>query len=194
MPDHEPAPPAKGGTAARDAGVQEIAALDLPLERDAFLRHLLRELSGTLEEVVGVEEAAGYISVVGAAMGEHISAQYRRALAVERLDRARLGAVLVDLKRRIHGDFRVVEESEEHIVLENAACPFGDYVEGRPSLCMMTSNVFGAIAAESLGHAAVRLDRTIAAGDGFCRVVVLLRPQEVAPPGVREYFCRDDVG
>ena len=33
--------------------------LNLPLNRDLFLRTLIRELAGTLEEVVGYEEAAG---------------------------------------------------------------------------------------------------------------------------------------
>lgn len=30
---------------------------DVSLERDVFLRTLIRELSGTLQEVVGIEEA-----------------------------------------------------------------------------------------------------------------------------------------
>ena len=164
------------------------------LERDVFLRRLLRELAGTLQDVVGLDEASGYVSVVGAAMGEHIGAEYRRALAVERLSREQVAAVLVDLKRRIRGDFFVVEETEDRIVLGNRACPFGEFVLGRPSLCMMTSNVFGSIAAENLGYAGVTLERTIAQGDPGCRVVVHLRPDERAGPGVREYFRRDDAG
>ena len=56
------------------------------------------------------------------------------------------------MKRRINGDFYVIEESETHIVLGNRACPFGDKVLGRPSMCMMTSNVFGHVAAENLGY------------------------------------------
>lgn len=172
-----------------------VAALaeadEVQLDRDVFLRRLLRELAGTLQDIVGVEEASGYISVVGAAMGEHIDAEYRRALAVERLSRAQVAAVLVDLKRRIRGDFFVIEETEERLVLGNRACPFGDFVLGRPSLCMMTSNVFGSIAAENLGYAGVELERTIAQGHAGCRVVVHLRPTEHVQPGLREYFRRD---
>ncbi|MCB4825399.1 methanogen output domain 1-containing protein [Roseicella aerolata] len=167
---------------------------DIHLERDVFLRRLLRELAGTLQDVVGLDEASGYISVVGAAMGEHINNEYRRALAVDRLSREQVAAVLVDLKRRIQGDFFVVEEAEDRIVLGNRACPFGEFVLGRPSLCMMTSNVFGSIAAENLGYAGVTLDRTIAQGHAECRVVVHLRPSEHTEPGIREYFRRDDAG
>jgi hypothetical protein len=68
--------------------------------------------------------------------------------------------VLVDLKRRIQGEFYVIEKNENKIVLGNRACPFG----GHPSMCMKTSNVFGAIAAEDLGFAKVELRETIAKG------------------------------
>jgi predicted ArsR family transcriptional regulator len=165
---------------------------EVQLDRDVFLRRLLRELAGTLQDIVGLEEASGYISLVGAAMGEHIDAEYRRALAVERLSRTQVAEVLVDLKRRIRGDFFVIEETEDRLVLGNRACPFGDFVQGRPSLCMMTSNVFGSIAAENLGYAGVELERTIAQGHAGCRVVIHLRPTEPGQPGLREYFRRGD--
>ena len=37
----------------------EVAQSNVPLERDVFLRHLLRELAGTLQDVVGLDEASG---------------------------------------------------------------------------------------------------------------------------------------
>ncbi len=165
---------------------------EIPLERDVFLRMLLRELSGTLQDVVGIEEASGYISVVGTAMGEYIGGQYRRALAVDRLSRDQVADVLVDLKRRIEGDFYVVEEREDRIVLGNRACPFGEMVRDRPALCMMTSNVFGHIAAENLGYARVSIEQAIARGDPGCRVVVYLTPDGGGDPDAREYFKRAD--
>ena len=164
------------------------AAQPIALERDVFLRKLLRELSGVLQDVVGLEEASGYISVVGAAIGEQIDAEYRRALQVRRLDREQVARVLVDLKRRIQGDFFVIEEDAGKIVLGNRACPFGELVRDRPSLCMMTSNVFGRIAAENLGYARVELRETIAQGHPGCRVVVHLVPSDDADPQAREYF------
>lgn len=162
---------------------------DVTLDRDLFLRSLLRELSGTLQDVVGLDEAAGYIAVVGQRIGDQIDGEYRRALGVASLDRPQVAEVLVDLKRRIQGDFRIVSQDDDRIVLENRACPFGEKVIGRPSMCMMTSNVFGVIAAENLGQAKVELQETIADGAPRCRVVVHLRetPQAVAAPG-RDYF------
>ncbi|MBW3599002.1 MAG: transcriptional regulator [Planctomycetes bacterium] len=166
-----------------------IQDLPVPLERDVFLRTLLRELSGTLQDVVGVDEAAGFVSVVGQRIGDQINQSYRTALEVDQLDRRQVADVLVDLKRRIQGDFFIIEESEEKIVLGNRACPFAEKVAGRPSLCMMTSNVFGVIAAENLGYSKVALEEAIARGDEGCRIVVYLQPTDeaLAAEG-REYF------
>lgn len=168
-----------------------VMDLPIPLERDGFLRTILRELAGTLQDVVGTDEAAGFISVVGQHIGDELNAQYRGALGVPQLDRSQVAEVLVDLKRRIQGDFAVTHEDESRIELANTRCPFGDKVIDRPTLCMMTSNVFGSIAAENLGYARVVLHETIAEGHGRCRVVVHLRPADgVADDHGREYFMR----
>ncbi|HZT80032.1 MAG TPA: methanogen output domain 1-containing protein [Gemmataceae bacterium] len=167
----------------------DLRDLPVPLERDVFLRSLLRELAGTLQEVVGLEEASGFVSVVGQRLGDQINGQYRAALRVSNLTREQVREVLVDLKRRIQGDFYVIEESDDRIVLGNRACPFGEKVQGRPALCMMTSNVFGVLAAENLGYAKVSLEQTIAEGHPGCRVVVYLRPTPEAQAAKgREYF------
>ena len=166
-----------------------IGNLPLSLERDVFLRTLIRELSGTLQDVVGLGEAEGFISIVGQRVGDQIDAEYRTALQVEQLDRAQVADVLVDLKRRIQGDFYIVSQDDEKILLKNRACPFGDKVLGRPSLCMMTSNVFGVIAAENLGYSKVTIEEAIARGDAGCTIVVHLRPTENAlAANGREYF------
>ena len=166
-----------------------ISELAIPLERDGFLRTLLRHLAGTLQNVVGLEEASGFVSVVGQEIGDEINQTYKHALAVSNLNRKQVGEVLVDLKRRIQGDFYIIEEDEDKIVLGNRACPFGEKVIGRPALCMMTSNVFGSITADNLGYSKVVIEQAIARGDAGCRVVVYLKstPEAQNSPG-REYF------
>jgi predicted ArsR family transcriptional regulator len=154
----------------------KVEQLDVPLERDVFLRSLIRELSGTLQDVVGLEEASGFVSVVGQRIGDQINQKYTAALGTPQLSREQVSDVLVDLKRRIQGDFYVIEQDDEKIVLGNRACPFAEKVLGRPAMCMMTSNVFGVIASENLGYAKVALEETIAEGHGSCRVVVYLKP------------------
>jgi predicted ArsR family transcriptional regulator len=167
----------------------DLAQLEVDLQRDGFTRTLLRELSGTLQEVVGIEEAAGFISVVGQRMGDQINEQYRDALRLPVLTREQVVQVLVDLKRRIQGDFYVISEDDDKIVLGNRACPFAEKVLGRPALCMMTSNVFGVITADNLGYAKVSIEESIANGDAGCRVVVFLRKtDESSSASGREYF------
>jgi predicted ArsR family transcriptional regulator len=166
--------------------------LDMALDRDVFMRTLIRELSGTLEEVVGLNEAAGYISVVGQNVGDQMNRDYKAAFAVSELSREQVAQVLVDLKRRINGKFYIIEESPEKIVLGNSCCPFGEKVLNRPSMCMMTSNVFGSIAAQNLGYAKVELQATIAQGNPGCHVVVYLNPAgEAQSAKGREYFRQE---
>lgn len=174
---------------------RKLEVLDVELERDGFLRDLIRELSGTLEDVVGLDQASGFVSLVGQRIGESINTKYRRALGQDSLDPETVSAIFVDLKRRIHGSFVVVEHTPERIVLTNSDCPFEEKVIGRPSMCMMTSNVFGTIAAENLGYARVSLKETIAAGDAGCRVIVHLSPDDNVGNAIdtREYFKTDNV-
>lgn len=172
----------------------EPRALPVLLDRDIFLRTLIRELSGTLQEIVGLEEAAGFVSVVGQSMGRQIDSMYKSALGTSSLTREQVALVLVDLKARIQGDFYIIDQTDERIVLGNRACPFAEKVIGRPAMCMMTSNVFGSIAADNLGYAKVELQQTIARGDPGCRVVVHLKPTPEADAAIgREYVRGDDV-
>ncbi|MGW0336630.1 methanogen output domain 1-containing protein [Streptomyces sp. NPDC003011] len=164
----------------------------IDLDRDVFLRTLVRELATSLESVIGLEEASGYISLVGQAVGTQIDEMYLKALDADRLSPEQVAKVLVDLKRRIKGDFFVIEQDAGKIVLGNRACPFAEKVLGRESMCMMTSNVFGTIAARNLGYAGVELQETIARGDAGCRVVVHLVPG-VSPSTGREYFADADL-
>lgn len=166
-----------------------LGSLPISLDRDVFLRNLIRELSGTLQDVVGLEEASGFVSIVGQRIGDQINQSYRAALGVSGLTREQVADVLVDLKRRIQGDFYVIAQDDEKIVLGNRACPFGDKVIDRPAMCMMTSNVFGVIAAENLGYAKVLLDATIAQGAPECRVTIHLSRTPLAQEARgREYF------
>lgn len=162
-----------------------FAQADLALDRDLFLRRLLRELTGILEDSVGLSEAEGFISMVGSRIGEQLNADYLAASGETRLGLEQLADALVDLKDRIEGGFSIESLDEDRIVLTNTQCPFAGHVLGRHSLCMMTSNVFGRLAADNLGYARVTLDETIARGDDRCRVVVHL----VEGRDGREYFA-----
>lgn len=169
---------------------KEVKDLNIPLERDGFLRNLIRELSGLLEDMVGLEETSGFISVVGQNIGTQINQVYRQELNVPRLNRKQVAEVLADLKDRINGEFFIEEQDDAKIVFRCTACPFAEKVKDRSSLCMMTSNVFGVITADNLGYAKVDLEKTIARGDSECRVVVYLNSdnEQTQAASGREYF------
>ena len=100
------------------------------------------------------------------------------------LDVEQTADLYVGLKNAIGGRFRVAERHDDRIVLTTDACPFGEAVRRSPSLCRMTSSVFGGIAARNVGGgAAVQLEERIAVGDPGCRVVVWLTDP---PPDQRE--------
>lgn len=169
---------------------RSIKDLNIPLERDSFLRTLIRELSGLLEDMVGVEETAGFISVVGQNIGTQINHMYREEMETPKLNREQVAEVLADLKQRINGNFVIEEQDDEKIVFHSTVCPFAEKVKDRPSLCMMTSNVFGVITSDNLGYAKVELEKTIARGDSACRVVVYLNADSSCAQAAegREYF------
>lgn len=161
----------------------------LEIDRDGFFRRMLRELSGVLQDVVGEDETRGFVAVVGARIGDVFNQRYREAAGDQPLSRTEVADAMVDLKQRIGGGFSVKSQSDDEIVLTNTQCPFAASVEGRPALCMMTSNVFGRIAAENLGYARVHIEEAFAMGHGRCSVrVALKRSKAGARPDEREYY------
>jgi len=170
--------------------IQSIKDLKLPLERDSFMRNVIRELSGLLEDMVGIDETEGFISVVGQHIGTQINENYQLALNTEKFSQDQVIEILADLKHRIKGSFVVEEQSDKKIVFSNKDCPFAEEVKGRTSLCMMTSNVFGVIAADNLGYAKIALEKTIAKGNPECRVAIYLDANSEDTQSIegREYF------
>lgn len=166
-----------------------FSKLPIPLDRDIFLRSLIRELAGVLEDVVGYTEASGYVSLVGQNIGEWINEMYKKKAGVTSLSREQVAAVLIDLKTRIQGGFSIAYQDDSKFVMDNNVCPFGDKVVDRPSMCMMTSNVFGLISAENLGYAKVVIEQTLAKRNEKCKVIVYLKPSPEAEAAEgREYF------
>ncbi|WP_201455429.1 methanogen output domain 1-containing protein [Roseovarius atlanticus] len=162
------------------AGADEV----ITRNRDQFLRELVSELANVLESRVGLEAAEGFIARVGSQIGETMNEEYRTIFGTEALDAKQVAQALVDLKSRIEGGFRIEAICPDRIVLTNSACPFAGQVDGRESLCMMTTSVFGRIAASNLGYARVEKTATIARGDPGCRVVIHLTEGEAG----REFF------
>lgn len=136
--------------------------------------------------MIGLREAEGFISLVGQKIGDELNQDYRQALQLDRLEAEQVAAVQVDLKQRIQGDFYVIEQTDKKIAFGNRQYPFGDKVIGREALCMITSNVFGVVAAENLRDAKVSIDEAIARGHSGCRIILYLDP-EISAEGIEYY-------
>ena len=95
-----------------------LSSADIQLDRDIFLRALLRELSGTLENVVGLDDASGFISVVGQRVGEWIEAEYRAVLGSSQMDREQVTAVLNEYLEVFQG----VASLEDWVTVAGGAC------------------------------------------------------------------------
>ena len=151
--------------------VQSISDLD----QAQFFGDVLGELAGTLEDLIGVEDAAGFIADAGSGIGRQFSRRY----GVSRGTPPRAVAQTCrDLKERVGGAFEIESATDREITMIGHECPFGGRESGRPSLCMMTTNVFGRIAADSAGYANVRVSTTRALGDPVCRISIRFVPTD----------------
>jgi len=165
-----------------------LADTSVDFDKTGFFGQIVRQLATSLQNIVGLAEAEAFVALVASELGDDINKRYCDSLAVPKLPDHLISAVLVDLKRRIGGSFKVEFEDNDVIVLRNSSCPFGSQVVGRPALCMMTTNVFGRITANTTGYAYVNIDKAIANGDNHCRVVVHLRPPQESPSDGKEFF------
>lgn len=154
--------------------------------RESFLRALVVQLAQTLELDHGPDAADSAVTQVGTDVGGRMEEEFRLAeQIVGRMSPEQMGQCYTRLKHAIGGGFYVIEASEKRVVLGNTRCPFGDVVRRAPSLCRMTSSVFGGIAARNNdGPVTVRLEERIAVGDPGCRVVVELQDGELGDSSV----------
>jgi anti-sigma regulatory factor (Ser/Thr protein kinase) len=148
--------------------------------KESFLRALVVQLAQTLEFEHGPDAAERAVAQVGADVGGQMEEEFRRAeQVVGRMTPEQMGHCYTRLKHAIDGGFYVIEASDDRVVLGNTRCPFGDAVRRAPSLCRMTSSVFGGIGARNNdGPVTVLLEERIAVGDPGCRVVVRLRDDD----------------
>lgn len=175
---------------ATNTTLPNIGSLDIDFDHHGLVNTLVADMAGLLETIAGVEDACAYVSCIAARLGTDIEKQYKAALGIQHLNRDQLIDILIDLKNRAGGEFSLIEQDEDRLVFGNCACPLGHAASNHPSLCMLTSNIFGRLTANAIGYAAVDLEQTIAKGDSSCRVVLHLKRMELGPD-TREYF-RDD--
>lgn len=148
---------------------------DTRLTGTIFLSKLITQYAHLHQRTVG-RHADEYIKQLGIKTGEWIESFYSDKNEEWSVDK--YAEVIVDLKNSIGGHFKITEVHEDHVVVTATGCPFGDAVKDAPHLCMMTSSVFGGIAARRLGFGKVVLRKRIALGHAGCEVAVYFKPTE----------------
>ena len=149
---------------------------EIDLDRDTFTRILLGNLVLVNEEILGSDIAASYIQAIGLNVGASLENKYKKLWGWEGPLTVDLYAdLIVDLKRKIHGDFFLIHKALDRVVVGSNTCPFEEIALHTPNLCKITSSIFGGIAVRNFGYAKVVLRKRIAAGDHQCEVCVYLR-------------------
>ncbi|WP_093806537.1 hypothetical protein [Stappia sp. ES.058] len=64
---------------------------------------MIGTLAGTLEEVVGIEDASSFVGVVGGKIGDDLASQYVGGMRGQPPGPEMIGAILTDMKARIGG-------------------------------------------------------------------------------------------
>ncbi|WP_198244868.1 sigma 54-interacting transcriptional regulator [methane-oxidizing endosymbiont of Gigantopelta aegis] len=144
-----------------------------------FLQTFILELMHASEQS-GQEQAQQLIEHIARTAGCYFEEIYRADSNKENtLDRESYIELILGLKNNIGGKFSLSSSTQDSIKVCNSRCPFGEKVVNFPSLCGMTSSVFGGIAARNFGYAKVEIAKSIANHDGCCEVYIHLN-QETA--------------
>ncbi|MBM7551931.1 methanogen output domain 1-containing protein [Thalassobacillus pellis] len=145
------------------------------LDSRLFLAKLISQYAHIHQKTAG-PVANEYIRQLGIRTGEWFENFYDYIPEPWTLDD--YANVIIDIKNSIGGHFEIDEIHTDHVIVKATECPFGKEVQQAPHLCMMTSSVFGGIAARKFGYAKVKLQKQIALGDSGCEVVIYFEPNE----------------
>lgn len=158
-------------------------------DRGTFAVGLLANMSDMFVAMESVKATEDAIAYVGRLFGRELSKKLAEQNGDEPLDHNQLAEALVELKRRIGGNFTIESATPERIVLKNTVCPFGDRVIGRPHLCTMTKQVFSQVAEDQGALGAVDIVKAISRGDKMCEVVIHLAEQ----PAMENQLLREAI-
>lgn len=145
------------------------------LGRESFMLELIAHLSKLTDSIFGNHLGREYIIATAIQMGQAIDEKYKRFHKLSsRLNVDQYASLVVNLKQSIGGDFYLVEKTSNKVVVAASTCPFAGIINQVPNLCMVTSGVFGGIAAINFGFGKVSLRERIGIGKSRCEVCIYL--------------------
>lgn len=97
----------------------EFTSLQVDVDQRRFYQQCLLDLNEILENVIGAEESSAFVGLVASRLADFFITAYREANGRRHYSPVQLANLLVDLKRRIGGDFYIKEITGRKIVLRN---------------------------------------------------------------------------
>ena len=163
-----------------EAKALSVSELDLPLDRDSFLRSVIHALSTAISQTTDRETSTRIVEAAARSLATEVDAEYRRALGVDALDRRQLANVLLDLGHRLEDGVTATDYDEAN---DRVQLDYLDSAEDgvNAAVSAVKTAMYGFIAAHNLGYARVEEGRDRA---GAPQTIISLRPGS----GGREYF------
>ena len=129
----------------------DILPLLLQSINPAKMNEVISQMSGQVEEVIW--------------------AKYIHDLPKEIMQTANISCSVMN---KLGGSFSVEEVNERGYVMRNNKCPWGEHGRINPVLCMMTKAIFARIGIHVYKDVNVDIEKTIAGGDGYCRIKIYM--------------------
>ncbi len=172
----------------KQLGMVKLWYIPVNMNRETFLTQMINELALSLDKTQLKET----LNKIGLKLGKQIEQLYKQFYGVENLNLTQLTEALIDVEKKIGGNFSVVEKTPEKIILKNNKCPFGnDKVKGCPEFCSITSNIFGIMASKNFSYSKVSLKRTIAKADEDYIIIFLKKTEESEKEKATDYVNTD---
>jgi len=172
----------------KQLGMAKLWYIPVNMNRDIFLTQTINELALNIDK----NQIKRTLNKIGLKLGKQIEQLYKEFYSVEKLNISQLTEALVDVEKKIGGNFSVVEKTPEKIIFKNNKCPFGnDRIKECPELCAITSSIFGIMASKNFAYSKVCLKKTIAKEDEDYIVIFLKKTRESEKEKGKYYVAAD---
>jgi predicted ArsR family transcriptional regulator len=168
----------------KQLGMSKLWYIPVNINDKEFLRSMLLGTISSLDENTSKEA----IRKSALKIAKNIEELYKRFYDVEKLNLDQFCEAVVDVEKKIGGEFKVVEKSNNRVIFRVLSCPLTKC----PGMCTVTSTILGTLAAKSFGYSKVILKKTIARGSDNCYIIVhLKKSEESEKEKTTEYFPGD---
>jgi signal transduction histidine kinase len=147
-----------------------------PLTRESLMLQLITHLSKLTYSLFDDHFSREYIMAASLRMAQAIDKKCKEAYGND--DHLSLEQFINLQLSTSDKLFHLTEKAENKVVVCSNTCPFEKIINEVPNLCMVTSAIFGGIAALNFGFSKVSLRKQIVLGDSCCEVCIYVKNDE----------------